>query len=224
MADPQLTCWTVIDAAAAGSVDHREEFARRYSPVIRAYLAARWRCGPCLGDMDDAVQEVFLACFQPGGVLQRADRDRGFRAFLFGVVRNVALRIETSRGRRRERQPLEDAGLEQVPDDAESLSRAFDRAWAKTLLREAAGRMEQRARDLGEAACRRVELLRLRFHQQLPIREIAVRWGVEAADLHHEYAKARREFKAALREVVAFHRPGSESQIDQECADLLSLL
>ena len=37
------TCWTVIQGAAAGSAADRQDFARRYTPVIRAYLAARWR-------------------------------------------------------------------------------------------------------------------------------------------------------------------------------------
>jgi hypothetical protein len=38
---------------------------------------------------------------------------------------------------------------------------------------------------------RRVELLTLRFHEAMPIREIARLWGVDAASLHHEYAQAR---------------------------------
>jgi hypothetical protein len=37
------TCCTVIRAAVAGSSSDREELARRYLGVVRAYLAARWR-------------------------------------------------------------------------------------------------------------------------------------------------------------------------------------
>jgi RNA polymerase sigma-70 factor (ECF subfamily) len=69
-----------------------------------------------------------------------------------------------------------------------------------------------------------VELLRARFHEGLPIRDIARRWGTDAAALHHEYAKARQEFKAALLEVVAFHHPGSPTEVEQECANLLAHL
>lgn len=43
MPTPESTGWTVIRAAAAGSPSDREELARRYLGVIRAYLAARWR-------------------------------------------------------------------------------------------------------------------------------------------------------------------------------------
>jgi RNA polymerase sigma-70 factor (ECF subfamily) len=224
MAHPESTCWTVIQAAAAGGAAERDEFARRYGPVARAYLAARWRASPCLHDLDDAVQEVFVECFKQGGALDRAERGRGFRPFLVGVVRNVARRFEAERRRRRERPAAGDGDLEGVADDEATPTRAFDRAWARALLREAARRQELHAAAADEAARKRVELLRLRFHEGLPIREIARRWQADAALLHHEYARARQEFKAALAEVVAFHHPGTPAAIEQECANLLALL
>jgi RNA polymerase sigma-70 factor (ECF subfamily) len=226
VAHPESTCWTLIRAAGAGSAGERAEFARRYGPVLRAYLASRWRSSPCLGELDDAVQEVFVECFKQGGVLERAERGRsgGFRPFLYGVVRNVALRFEGQRGRRREQQPPDSLDLDGVPDAEANLSRVFDRAWARALFREAARLQEQQARQAGEAARRRVELLRLRFHEGLPIREIARRWRADAAALHHEYARARQDFKAALLEVVAFHHPGLPAEVEQECANLLASL
>jgi RNA polymerase sigma-70 factor (ECF subfamily) len=225
MAAPESTCWTAIQAAADGSPADRDAFARRYGPVVRAYLAARWRFSHRLHELDDAVQGVFVECFKQGGVLARAERGQpgGFRAFLYGVVRHVALRIEARRTRGRERQPVA-RELRQIPSDDSNLSRAFDRAWAKALLREAGRRMEQDAQQRGEAAVRRVELLRLRFHEDLPIRDVARRWGTEPAALHREYARAREEFRAALLEVVAFHHPGSAAHLQQECAELLALL
>src|SRR5262249_33103649 len=102
--------------------------------------------------------------------------------------------------------------------------RRNDRAWARSLLREAAQRQEEHARHTGAAALRRVELLSLRFHDGLPIRAIAARWQIEAATLHHEYAKARQEFKAALAEVVSFHHPGAPEEVEREGANLLSFL
>jgi hypothetical protein len=47
---------------------------------------------------------------------------------------------------------------------------------------------------------------------------------VDAAELRHEYAKARHEFKAALLEVVAFHHPGSPAEVEHACAELLAHL
>jgi RNA polymerase sigma-70 factor (ECF subfamily) len=91
-------------------------------------------------------------------------------------------------------------------------------------MAEAAQLQTRRARERGPEAVRRVELLRLRFEENLPIRVIAQSWGVPSAGLHHANALARQEFRAALLEVVAFHHPGSPAEVEQEAADLLQVL
>ena len=220
------TCWTLLRDAAAGGEASRAEFAARYAPAVRAYLAVRWRGSKLLRELDDTVQDVFIECLRDGGLLDRARADRpgGFRAFLYGAVRKVALRAEARRARQLTREPGEVVDLQRLPGGEEALSRVYDRAWAKAVVREAAERQSALAAQRGEAALRRVELLRLRFQEEMPIREIAGRWGLDAASLHHEYARARQEFRSALREVVAFHHPGSPAEVDRECAQLLSLL
>jgi RNA polymerase sigma-70 factor (ECF subfamily) len=220
------TCWTLLREAAAGDDAPRAEFAARYLPVVRAYLAARWRGSKQIQDLDDAVQDVLVECFKGGGLLERARADRpgGFRAFLYGAVRHVALRAEAQRARRRAREQAELIDLEGMPGNEETLSRVFDRAWGKAVVREAAERQAVLAAQRGEEALRRVELLRLRFHEGMPIREIARLWGVDPASLHHEYARARQEFRSALRDIIAFHHPGTPGDVDRECAQLLSLL
>ena len=219
MPSSESTCWTVIRAAAAGSPADREELARRYLPVVRAYLAARWRGSALKADLDDAVQEVFVECFRQGGALEAAGAGRvpSFRAFLYGVVRNVARRFES--------RPVRDAApLPEIQADEESQSRLFERTWAKALMAEAAQLQQRRASERGPEAVQRVELLRLRFEENLPIRTIAQRWDISAEKLHHAYALARQEFKAALLEVVAFHHPGSPAEVEQETASLLKAL
>jgi RNA polymerase sigma-70 factor (ECF subfamily) len=177
-------------------------------------------------ELDDTVQNVFIECLREGGLLDRAQADRpgGFRAYLYGAVRNVALRAEAERARRLAREPGDIVDAQDIPDREESLSRVYDRAWAKAVMREAAVRLAARAAHNGDAAQRRVELLRLRFHEEMPIREIADLWSVDAALLHHEYARARQEFRSALRDVIAFHHPGSPENVDGECAQLIALL
>ena len=213
-----LTCWTLIRAAAGGDPAARDRFARVYLPVVTVYLAARWRSAR--RGVEDAAQDVFVECFRAGGLLEKADPDRdgGFRAFLLGAVRNVARRHEARR-RVDARLPAD------LPADDTGPAEAFDRAWARALLKEAGRVQHQHAEKAGPSAVRRVQLLRLRFGEGLPIRDIAARWGEDAAKLHHEYATAREEFRSALREVVAFHHPGvTDGEIDRACGDLLGLL
>jgi RNA polymerase sigma-70 factor (ECF subfamily) len=221
------TCWTVIRAAArADAAPEREEFARRYAAPIRAYLAARWRGRPNLRqEVDDAAQEVFVECFRAGGALAKADEERagGFRAFLYGVVRHVALRQESARPRAAP-PPSSAGGLDGLPADEPTLSRAFDRAWAQTLVRAAASRMAEEAARGDDGARRRVELLRRRFSDNAPIRDLASEWGVDADRLHHEYARARDEFRAALHAVVALECGGTSGEVARRCAELVQLL
>jgi len=218
----ETTCWTVIRGAAAGRPHDRDAFARRYERVIRSYLHARWNGSPLLGETDDAVQEVFVDCFREGGALERVDPalGRGFRAFLYGVVRNVARRIEHARARADQQPP---SGFD-PPDREPSLSAVFERAWARSIMRLAAERYAANAAGVGPDCLRRVDLLRLRFGLDLPIREIARQWNEDAAHLHHEYARARTEFRAALIAVVGEHQPGTPGEIERECERLIGSL
>jgi DNA-directed RNA polymerase specialized sigma24 family protein len=215
----ESTCWTMIRAAAAGSPADREELASRYVGVVRGYLAARWRGTVLRDDLDDATQEVFVECFRTGGVLEVAGSGRvpRFRAFLYGVIRNVARRIES-------RPDRSGGSVPEVAADEGSQSRLFDRTWARAIMAEAAQLQRTRAHERGAEAVQRVELLRLRFEEDMSIRAIAELWATEAAKLHHAYALARQEFKAALLEVVAFHQPGTPVELEEEAGSLLKAL
>lgn len=224
----ESTCWTVILGAANGSQADRDEFARRYASVVRGYLSARWPSLRRKDLLEDAVQDVFIECFREGGVLVRAEplRPGGFRPFLFGVVRNVARRIESNRAddRRRQAPSPMTPDLESIPVDDDTLSQIFDRAWASSIVSQATGLHAKRAQTLDAAAARRVELLRLRFFDGLPIREIAVRWNADPAKVHREYARARVEFRSALREVIMFDYPSPQENLEQRCDELLAIL
>lgn len=220
------TCWTLIDGAVAGGAAARARFAQRYEPAVRAYLIARWRQLDRRGELDDAVQDVFLECFRPDGALDRLDgrHPGGFRAFLYGIVRNVALRIEAKRARDDIRRAGGESHIGQLNADETQLSQVFDRAWAQAVMREAAELQAGRANEMGEAAVRRVELLRLRFHDGLPIRDIAERWQADPVHVHREYSKARQEFRHSLLEVMRFYHPDSGAEAEREATSLLGLL
>ncbi|NOT30427.1 MAG: sigma-70 family RNA polymerase sigma factor [Planctomycetes bacterium] len=226
MHGPESTCWTLVEHAAAGDGAAREEFGRRYLPVVRAYLHARWSGRLAAEELEDAVQDVFVAFLREQGVLEnlRPGRQEAFRPLLYAVVRNMALRIEHARARRLDRPGSESFRAEEKPSSEEALSRVFDRAWAASIMREALDLQEDLARSQGEDATRRFELLRLLFDQELSIPKIAERWGVDAELLHKEAARAKREFKEALRSVVAFHHPEAPELVERECRELLTLL
>ena len=162
------TCWILIDGATRGDAKARDEFVRRYAPALRAYLLARWGDSPHAADVDDATQEVLLDCFRTDGALERFDPARGvsFRAFLYGIARNVALRFERGRARKRE---VSGSRASDLAADETSLSRVFDRAYATGIVREAVrvhrdrepryGQVSRRARQIP----RRDPELRLRL-------------------------------------------------------------
>ncbi|MBK8979053.1 MAG: sigma-70 family RNA polymerase sigma factor [Planctomycetes bacterium] len=219
------TSWTLIRNAAGGDGDARARFAETYQALVRAYLNERWRGSALQREVDDCVQDVFLECFKQATPLARAvpERNGGFRAFLVGVVRHVAQRLERKAGRVPRLEELDAVG-DDVPERATRLSRVLDREWATMLVHEARRLMELRAAGQGAEASRRVELLWLRFGDGLAIREIAARWGVAAEWLHHEYARARKEFSAALRTAVAEHVVRSEADLEAECERVLAML
>lgn len=221
---PSDTCWTVLSAAAQGDATARSTFSKSYAAAIRNYLAARWRGRILEGEADDATQEVFVECLKSGGVLERADAERGdFRGLLFGVTRNVARRFEKralARGRMR---PEDSAWLQNVASDEPGQATLFDRSWAQAVIRRAKHMHRERAYLDGKAGKKRIELLERRFGSDEAIREIAAQWGVPAQEVHNAYRKARTEFYGCLREVVAFHATAG-ADLDSECQRLLSHL
>ncbi|MEL6713122.1 MAG: sigma-70 family RNA polymerase sigma factor [Planctomycetota bacterium] len=225
MSNP-ATCWTLLRDAADERDGARERFARLYLPVVQGYLGQRWRGFGRQEDIEDASQQVLLECIRPDGALQNAPEraERGFRAYLYGVTANVARRLEESRRDRRVRQAEDSAvvhGLEASDDPA---SAVFDRGWATALAREAGERHRSSADPGDERSVRQVRLLELRFGEGLPIREIAARWGADPAELHHEYATARKRYLACLREVIRFHHPDSPKGAERELEDVLATL
>ncbi len=226
MYSAQSTCWSLIRGAADGRDQDREDFALRYGPVARAYFEARWQDSARCSETEDALQEVFVECFRAEGVLARVGTTeiQSFRAFFYGVVQNVARRVEADAGRQRAAVAGSEIDLDRADEDSPSLSEVFDRSWAHALLKEALQVQRADAGAKGERALKRLEILRLRFEDGLPIREIAASWGADPALIHREYLAARRDFRDALTAVVRSHRSGTEADIEAELRQLRSLL
>ena len=93
------------------------------SAVDLAYRAAQWRSSDRCGARRCRPGGLRRS-FQQGGALERLDPDRpGGFALLYGVVRIVALRVESSQGRGEEHAPPE-GSTPQVAADLTSLAHA----------------------------------------------------------------------------------------------------
>jgi hypothetical protein len=224
--DPADTCWTVLRAAAGGDAGARSTFARSYAGPIRACLQHRWRGRALLLEIEDAVQEAFVESLKPGGALDSADPQRGdFRSLLYGVVRNIARRFEERAAKANARSSGQSVFLDDLPHQAAALSRVFDRAWARSLLREAVLHHQQESEQGGTDARRRFRVMRMRHDDGLAIREIAMALDVpDVAIIHNDYRQARRAFASHLRQVVGRHTGTEGAAVDRECRRLTELL
>lgn len=226
MKPADVTSWSVILGAAAGQPLDRDVFARRYGPVIRAYLAARWRRPADDAEVADATSDVFVECFKGGGALERVDpaSPGGFRAFLYGIARNVALMVERKLARRRDAAGRGNVEMDALPASEDSLSKAWDRAWAESVVAQARALMQERS-TRSPAAARRFEALTLRFEQGQPPRQMAVTMGLPVERLYEVLREARLEYRAVLVEVMAgYHPNSSEAEVERLCVELLSSL
>lgn len=228
MSEP--TRWSLIDAVRRAEPEAERAFVGRYLPVIRAYLAARWGRTPLRDELEDAAQEVMTRCLGPRGALARLEpgHPSGLRGYLFGVTRNVALEFERQRNAARgagSSHARGDGSAQEVEFDEETPSRAFARAYARGVMREARARYLATCQVAGPDAVRRHDLLVLRLEDGVAIRDIAVRWGIDAAVLHHEYARARKDYREALLEAIAEEHPGLGAERLREAAmDLMQHL
>ena len=178
------------------------EFARRYDPVVRRFLAVVARTHPSIrpDDADDLVQETLLALarlFPRGGYDRRAGR---FRDFLFGVVRQVARHASS---RERERAAREADAVEGAADraaasaDTDALRAEAEALWRAVVDRIfAEGRWSERAK----AVYVRTELGE-------DVAAVAREHGMTPNAVHQLRHRASRRVEAALR---ALGRPGGE--------------
>lgn len=160
------------------------EFERLYA----AEFAFVWRCLRALGvleaELDDAAQEVFLVVHRR---LENVDRSLPLRAWLFGVVRNVA--YNQKRSRRRKSGVL--GSLDGEPPSQQPSP--FDRA----LAREAAASMQAFLADLSEA---KREVFILAELEEWTVVEVAGAVGIPLNTAYSRLRSARIDFESFLKD------------------------
>lgn len=215
--------WRLAQAAARGDERARTDFWQRYGHPVRLWLWFRWCHTSRRNLVDDAAQEVFLECFRPGGALAHLDRARahhGFEAYLRGVVRNVACRIERAQAREfHHRRSLVAAAGQAAPEESGSAER-IDRAWAHDQVLAALDLLDREDRQAGTSHSLR-EFLRAHFEQGQQVRTIAAAWQEHVDHVHEVRRRACQRFRDCLlrvmhgdggahrgRHAAATHRPG----------------
>jgi RNA polymerase sigma factor (sigma-70 family) len=125
----QTTVWEVVRAAGAGDEAALAQIAEEYRSPIVQFIQSRGVPSP---QAEDLCHDVFLR-IMTGGVLAKADRDRGrFRSLLC----TVTIRVVQDWGRRHRELPFEDL-------DPVAPAHAFDRLWTLYLVERAFRRLKE---------------------------------------------------------------------------------
>lgn len=200
MAAFQTTRWSLIVAARGASPDAREALdllCRCYRPAVISYLR---RYGYARADADDLAQDFFTR-FVEKRFQDVADPQRGrFRMFLRAALRHfVASAHAHDHAARRHPQHAGGAIDPEHVDSGESPERAFERAWALTVL----GRALERLRDEAVVAERLPLFERLRgFLVEAPEPRDYERVAAELDMRPNTVAVATHRLRERLRELV----------------------
>ena len=221
-----LTHWSLIARAAAGNPLDRDSFVERYAPIVRVFLCARWRLPIDHEAIADATQDVFLQCFRDEGLLDRAARGAvsGFKGYLLGATRNVALMTERRLARERARGSGTEIRFDDVEASTATQSEEFDRAWARMISREARRLLASRS-DHSELTIERWHILALRYEEGLATKAIAERLMIPVERVHERLKQGRKEFGACVMEVMAeLHPDDNRAQLERRCGELARFL
>lgn len=147
------TRWSVVVNAGGEGANARDALAdlcRLYRPPVLAYVRARFR----EPDAEDVTQ-AFFAHILERRLPARADRERGrFRSYLLTSLKHFLAGERERAGALRRGGGLtavSDSALELVADTELGPEQAFEREWARTVLRDAIEQLESETARAGRA-------------------------------------------------------------------------
>ena len=175
----------LITSLAGGDDAALRQLFDRHAP----WLAARLRRALPPDDVEDVLQETFLAVWKNAGTYQ----PRGTpAAWLWGIARNQAALLLRKRGPAT-RALLDEPALDEALLGAVRLaSDPAEAAAARTDLDAAA------AAALGPQGCPDREVWRLMYEEDRPVAEVATLLGVPVGTVKSRAHRARRLLRAAL--------------------------
>jgi RNA polymerase sigma-70 factor (ECF subfamily) len=225
------TRWTlVLDAGRHARSDADGASARALADLCTAYrpplLGHALRRGLSQADADDAVQGFFARLLRLESLATLRPRSVCFRAWLLAAFNHhlADLRDHARAARRdvRLEAPLDDAVFAATPEP--SPDRAFDRAWALTLLQTVSDRL--RAEQTPERAPHFDLLLPAlagRSGAEASQAELAARLDISEPALRVLLHRLRHRFRALLRDEIA-HTVAASADIDAELRHLFAAL
>jgi RNA polymerase sigma-70 factor (ECF subfamily) len=216
---------SAADAPVSGLLD---QLLRRYLPALRAHLILGRGLGPEMAE--ELLQEFVLSKILQQGVLGRADRARGrFRTFILSVLDRFVIDHLRRSAVRRRHVPVADIDLAlPAPDNRPIPSRAFDIAWARTVLAQAVEVVQARflqggREDLWLVLKSRVLDPILENQPPPPYEQMVREFGYKtASQACSAVLTARRGLARVLREIVAQYVP--EHAVEEEILSLGRIL
>ena len=182
-----LRRWQDGDAAAG------EELARRNYDRVRRFFEIK-----ASFHADDLTQRTFLACVERAGTAQISS----FRAYLFGIARNVYLMQQRGEGRR-----------ERAMEVLAGLATAGPTSVSTVVARQAQQQLLLRA--MVELPADTLMVLQLFYWEGMRAREIGDVVGIPTSTVTSRLASARRSLREAVRAT-----PGAAQSRDDVLANL----
>jgi RNA polymerase sigma-70 factor, ECF subfamily len=172
----------LIAAVAGGDDAALRELFSRHAP----WLAARLRTALPAAEVEDALQETFLAVWQGAGGYRPAGPASAAGGWLWGIARRQAALLLRRRGPAAGVLPAVFTPVgQQAGDPAEAVLARADLAQAVTALGPAGG-LER-------------EVWRLRYLEDRPVAEVAELLGVPAGTVKSRAHRVRRVLQGVLR-------------------------
>jgi RNA polymerase sigma-70 factor (ECF subfamily) len=175
VAGAEQSDWQLLDAWRAGDKSAGEGLVNRYFPAVSRFFRGK------LGDdVDDPIQETFLACVASKERIEGAS----FRAYLFGVARRRL--YEELRRRYKVAEP--DFSISSLADLGTSPSETIARDQRAQILYAALAQIPVEAQIA----------LELRYWEGLSGAEIAVALDIEEATVRSRLTRARQKLRKAV--------------------------
>lgn len=227
------TRWSLVDRAGReGAESSREALGQlltRYLPALRDHLVSGKRLAP--EEADDVVQDFVATKVLERDLIARADQQLGkFRTFLLTALDRFLLNRLRDRGaKKREADRAAAFGEHAAEVMAEEVPDAFDLAWARQVIAEAAERMRKECGATGRLdvwgvfECRLLAPA-LEGTEPADYGELVRRFGLQSpSQASNVLVTAKRMYARTLRGVVAEYS-GDAAEIEAEIGDLYRIL